>query len=269
MRAFMTTVVLCVTSLLMLTSCASYFVRKDCEKENWFTYGQSVAMQGRRLTGDDRVKKCEAAGADINGAELSRGFKAGMANYCMPDTVFQTGKKGEFFNVEMCDGEQPRFLQKRHAEGVREYCAKTNGYSAGSTGRKYNNVCPKDLEAAFLPEFNRGRKTYLKATIENNETRITEIDSNVRGIDNERMMLMAQMSAMGNGKIITRELKYDPITRATHEETKVTEDPETVRRRDSLRYDMERKQREIEAKRAEQEQLRKQNREMKTELATL
>ncbi len=226
-------------------------------------------MQGKRLSGDERVKQCEAAGADINGADLSRGFKAGMASYCMPDTVFQNGKKGEFFNVEMCDGEQPRFLQKRHAEGVKEYCAKSNGYSAGATGRKYNNICPKDQEAAFMPEFNRGRKTYLKATIENNETRITEIDSNVVGIDRERIMLLTQLSAMGDGKVITREMKYDPITRSSREEVKVTEDPETARRRDNLRYDLERKQREIETKRAEQETLRKANRELKTELATL
>jgi hypothetical protein len=262
-------VVLSLTSLLMLTSCASYFIRKDCEKTNWFQYGQSVAMEGRRLTGDSRVKQCEEAGTDINGAELSRGFKAGMASYCMPDTVFQTGKKGEFFNVEMCDGEQPRFLQKRHVEGVKEYCAKTNGYAAGSSGKKYNNICPKDLETAFMPEFNRGRKAYLKATIENNESRITEIDTNVHGIDRERMMLMTQLSAMGDGKVITREMKYDPITRSSREEVKVTEDPETQRRRDNLRYDLDRKQREIESKRAEQEELRKKNRELKTELATL
>lgn len=265
----MRVVVLSLVTVLLLSSCASYFLRKDCEKENWFQYGQNVAMQGRRLSGDDRVKKCEAAGADVNGAELSRGFKAGMANYCMPETVFQTGKKGEFFNVEMCDGEQPRFLQKRHAEGVKEFCAKTNGYAAGSSGKKYNNICPKELEMTFIPEFNRGRKAYLKATIDNNENRIIEIDGNVRSIDSERMMLMTQMSAMGDGKIITRELKFDPITRATREEVKVVEDPETIRRRDNLRYDLDRKQREIESKRAEQEQLRKVNRELKTELATL
>lgn len=265
----MRVVVASVLSALLLTSCASYFVRKDCEKTNWFEYGQGVAMQGRRLSGDERVRQCEAAGADVNGAELSRGFKAGMANYCMPETVFQTGKKGEFFNVEMCDGEQPRALQKRHADGVKEYCAKTNGYTAGATGKKYNNICPKDLESAFLPEFNRGRKVYLKATIENNENRIEEIDQSVRNLDRERMMLMTQMAAMGDGKILTREVKYDPITRSSREETKVVEDPETQRRRDNLRYDLDRKQREIESKRSEQEQLRKANRELKTELATL
>lgn len=265
----MRVVVLALTSALFLTSCASYFIRKDCEKTNWFQYGQSVAMEGRRLTGDSRVKQCEEAGTDINGAELSRGFKAGMAQYCVPETVFQTGKKGEFFNVEMCDGEQPRFLQKRHAEGVKEYCAKSNGYAAGSSGKKYNNICPKDQETAFMPEFVRGRKAYLKATIENNEGRINEIESGVVGVDRERLMILTQLNTMGDGKTYTREMKYDPITRVSREEVKVTEDPETIRRRDNLRYDLDRKQREIESKRAEQEELRKKNRELKTELATL
>ena len=106
-------------------------------------------------------------------------------------------------------------------------------------------------------------------TISNNENRIDEIDGSVRRKDGERMMLMTQMAAMGDGKVITREIKYDPITRASHEETKVTEDPETQRRRDNLRYDLDRKQREIESMRSEQEDLRKKNRDLKTELETL
>lgn len=34
-------------------------------------------------------------------------------------------------------------------EGLREYCKPRNGYRAGSEGRRYNNVCPPELEPAF------------------------------------------------------------------------------------------------------------------------
>ena len=35
-------------SALSLASCSSYFKRKTCESTNWFEYGQSVALEGRR-----------------------------------------------------------------------------------------------------------------------------------------------------------------------------------------------------------------------------
>lgn len=258
-----------VVACLFLTSCASYFVRKDCEKVNWYQYGESVALQGRRLSGDEKIKTCEKAEADVDHVALDRGFKEGMANYCTPDTVFQIGKKGDFFNVEMCDGDQPRFLQKRHADGVKEYCAKGNGFPAGAQGRKYNGICPKELESVFLPEFNRGRKSFLNASIASNENRIDEIESTIRRLDSDRMMLMAQMSSMGDGKIVTREMKYDPVTRTTHEEVKVTDDAQAQQRKQNLKWDLDSKNREIDTKRSEQEQLRGSNREMRTEAATL
>ena len=34
-------------------------------------------------------------------------------------------------------------------EGLREYCKPQNGYRAGTEGRRYNNVCPPELEPAF------------------------------------------------------------------------------------------------------------------------
>ena len=253
----------------LLSSCASYFVRKDCEKVNWFQYGESVALQGRRLSGDEKILSCEKANADVDHVALDHGFKSGMANYCLPETVFQIGKRGDFFSVEMCDGEQPRLLQKRHADGVNEYCAKTNGFPAGAQGKKYNGICPKELESGFLPEFNRGRKSFLTATIAANESHIDEIENSIRQLDSERIMLLSQMQASGEGKIVSRDVKYDPVTHSTHEEMKVTDDADAQRRRENLKWDLDRKNREIDQKRSEQENLRKANRDMKTEVATL
>lgn len=253
-----------------LSSCASYWTRKDCEKTNWFDYGQSVAMQGRRLTGDTKIVACNKAEAEIDEVALDRGFKVGMSNYCKPDTVFQTGKKGEFFNVDMCDGEQPRLLQKKHAEGVQAYCAKANGYPAGSKGTKYNGICPKNLEDAFLVEFNRGRKSFLNTSIVNNENRIDEIEGEIRRLERDRMNVATQMALLGNGGgVVVREVKYDPVTRSSREETRVEENETTKRRRNDLKSDLDSKERQIDSKRTEQDRLRATNREMRTELAGL
>lgn len=263
------TLALALGVLLTLTSCASYWTRKDCEKTNWFEYGQSVAMSGRRLTGDTKINACNKAEADIDEVALDRGFKTGMAAYCKPETVLQIGKRGEFFSVEMCDGEQPRLLQKKHAEGVASYCAKANGYSAGAKGIRYNGICPKNLEDAFMPEFNRGRKSHLNAAISNNENRIDEIEGQIRRLDSDRMSLVTQLAIMPNSSTIVREVKYDPVTHARREETRVDENDQTKRRRESLKSNLDAKEREINSKRDEQDRLRNTNREMRTELATL
>lgn len=256
--------------ILLTSSCASYFTRKDCEKTNWFDYGRGVAMSGRRLTGDQKIMACKKAEAEIDEVALDRGFKTGMTTYCQPDTVLQIGKRGEFFNVEMCDGDQPRLLQKKHAEGVAAYCAKTNGYAAGAKGVKYNGICPKNLEPMFMTEFNRGRTKFLKTSIANNENTIDDIESQIRRLESERMTVATQMAYLGGGGgRVVREVKYDPVTRSTREETSVQETEEVKRRRQSLQNDLDTKERNIASKRNEQDRLRAANREMRTELTSL
>jgi chorismate mutase len=266
---FMTSICSLLLSIMMLTSCTSYFVRKDCEKTDWFAYGHQVAMSGKRLTGDEFVKRCEQAEAEISHVALDRGFKQGMGNYCKPDTAFQLGKSGEFFNAEFCDGMQPRQLTMRHAEGVRSHCAKSNAFSVGASGRKYNNICPKELEDTFMPEYNRGRKKYLTAQISEMENQIDDIDRDIRQLESERTNLTNQMNTVGDGKKITRVSTYDPATRTTKEELVSTVDEETKKRRDTLQSSLSSVSSRIELKRNEQDQLRRRIREHRTDLAGL
>ena len=44
-----------VISTLLLSSCASYFVRKDCEKKNWYQVGYDAALRGDRISNDETV----------------------------------------------------------------------------------------------------------------------------------------------------------------------------------------------------------------------
>lgn len=151
-------------------------------------------MAGHRLSGDAGVRRCEEAGANVDDVALDHGFKEGMSNYCEPETVFQTGKRGEFFPHDMCD-ESPS-LARRHAAGVRAYCSRANGYLAGTTGKKYNGICPADLEPAFVSEFNRGRKNYLSATIAENENTLRDLDVDIARLQSQRFMAQSRLDSL-------------------------------------------------------------------------
>ena len=171
--------------VISLSSCSSYMKRKQCESTNWFDYGQSVALDGRRLSGDQFIMECMKAEADVAESDLDRGFKSGLDKYCQPDTVFQVGKNGSFFSAEMCVGEGLTLLQSRHRAGVLEYCQRSNGYAAGAKGKAYNKICPASLEGAFLPEFNRGRKRYLQTLTSENSKEIAQLENEIIRLQSE------------------------------------------------------------------------------------
>jgi ribosome modulation factor len=57
------------------------------------------------------------------------------------------------------------------AEGLREFCQPHNGYRAGVTGVAYQDVCPEDLAAAFLVQYEAGRELYV------HEQRVRDADA--------------------------------------------------------------------------------------------
>ena len=48
--------------------------------------------------------------------------------------------------------------QAGRTEGLASYCTLENGYEAGYAGRRYRDVCPPELEIAFLQGYRQGRK---------------------------------------------------------------------------------------------------------------
>ncbi|HEX7236135.1 MAG TPA: DUF2799 domain-containing protein [Gammaproteobacteria bacterium] len=60
-----------------------------------------------------------------------------------------------------------------HAEGVRIYCKESNGFAVGHSGASYQGVCPADMEADFLAEYNSGRRlNELESNLSSLESRI-------------------------------------------------------------------------------------------------
>ena len=163
-------------SILLLCSCTSYFKRKDCEATNWFEHGYQIAMSGKRLNSDNFLLECKRVDAEISESQLDLGFKSGMTNYCKPDIVYATGKKGLFFNNEFCDPSMIKTLEGKHAEGVLAFCSPQNAFSFGASGGIYNQICPKTMESNFLGEFKKGRKKFLEQSIQENEKRLLSLN---------------------------------------------------------------------------------------------
>ena len=178
-------IILSAVSVSFLSGCASYLKRKSCESTNWYDYGEKVALEGRRLSGDQFILECNKAEADVADDQLDRGFKEGMEKYCLPATVFQTGRSGKFFTEEMCTGQGLTNLRVQHHNGVLQYCDRANGYAAGAKGDPYNKICPADLEKAFMPEFNRGRKRYLATVITQNDKQIQDLENDIYKLQNQ------------------------------------------------------------------------------------
>lgn len=175
-------------AFFLLCSCASYMKRKSCESTDWYQHGYDIAMKGTYVTGDNLVEECKKVDANINESQLDQGFKAGRDNYCKPEIAYQTGKKGDFLSAEMCDPNMKMILISKHTEGVKTYCSVENGYDAGASGKKYNQICPAEMEKKWMPEYKRGRKKYLSVKADETQIKINDVRSKVAELQRERSM---------------------------------------------------------------------------------
>ncbi|WP_413290123.1 DUF2799 domain-containing protein [Bdellovibrio sp. HCB337] len=179
-----------------LVACASYFKKKECESVNWFEHGKSVALRGEWLNSDKLVGECRKVEADIQESQLDLGFKNGMQRYCTADNSYQTGKKGDVFSRDLCEGPEINSLLNNYRKGITDYCAKTNGQNAGASGKKYQNVCPKELEPAFLVEYRKGRKKYVLTMIETRQTDVREMETKLYSKRTELSISQSRLSSL-------------------------------------------------------------------------
>lgn len=257
-------ILLLVILCLSVTSCSSWFKRRECNKTNWFTHGEKVAMSGKRLDEDRFIHECRKVEAEVSDAQLDRGFKKGMAKYCRPDTAFQTGRRGKFLSQDLCDGPGFKKLKARHREGVREYCRADNGFSAGATGEKYNFICPKSLSREFLREFNKGRKSYLEGEIGNRREEIAHLDREIRELNRERKEVNQQLNNVSRGGTISIRNGFRNIRI-----TERTSPEERKQIRDDLQGDLQQVRSKIRRKQSERKTKIKEISDLKREMVKL
>lgn len=182
--------------LPLLQSCSSCGLKAECEKTNWYQRGFDIAQKGDRPASDQLTQDCRKNDYEIKEDQLDVGFKAGMAHYCLPDTVYNTGKKGQFFNKEFCDPADLKNLFKRHAEGVVEFCTPESAYSFAAQGGVYNKICQGEAEKKFLPSYKQGRKKYLAGLISEKEDRIQNLTREVYALESERSSVQSELSSV-------------------------------------------------------------------------
>lgn len=195
-----------------LTGCASYFLRRSCEKINWYQHGYDVAMSGRRLDADDQIRECRKVEAKMSDSELDTGFKAGMSKYCTGDNVFAVGKAGHPFSYDMCDGESAKKMKFEYENGLVEFCTPENGFRFGASGSIYEKVCHKNTEEAFLAQYRKGRKVFLTAAIVEKEREIQSLGEELSRLQMQRVALQLQHSTMAHSTTTQRTQIFDPQT---------------------------------------------------------
>ncbi len=254
---------------LVLAGCAGYIKRKECEKTDWYDYGRQKALSGSYLSGDNFIRECSEAEGKLDEGAADRGFKEGREKFCSLEHAQAVGKAGALYTPGICDGMNLKKLTDRHQTGVKEYCRKDNGYPAGQKGTAYNQICPDDMEKAFLPEFNRGRKVWLTSQINGKSKEIDDIDRDIEGLNREKNNLQGRVNNLNSSKKIVRESKLDPATNTYREETSLVEDDNVKNERSRLTSDMDSLDRRMSDKREDQRKLRASIRDMQTELAGL
>jgi hypothetical protein len=83
-----------------------------------------------------------------------------------------------------------------HADGVQVYCRESNGFPVGYSGAQYQGVCPADLEAAFVAEYNQGRHLHtLESALAGVDARIAANYRSQENIKQELTTIAAKMIA--------------------------------------------------------------------------
>jgi hypothetical protein len=105
----------------LLAGCATGMSERDCASANWFAIGERDGLFGEPMTRqDERFDQCSAHGL-------------------YPDlAAYRAGRE----------------------RGLRQYCTPESGFDAGRSGREYYGVCPRELEADFLDEYEIGLRLH-------------------------------------------------------------------------------------------------------------
>jgi hypothetical protein len=82
-----------------------------------------------------------------------------------------------------------------HADGVEIYCKPGNGFEVGHSGSAYQGVCPASLEAAFVAEYNAGRRLH------DLEWAVQRVDSQIASNHREQENIREELTRIGASMI--------------------------------------------------------------------
>jgi hypothetical protein len=133
--------------------------------------------------------------------------------------------QADWYEIGYIDGTEgaPRSLFQEHAEtclkynvhvgreayyrgrdqGLKVYCRKDKGFDLGRLGRKYNPICPQDLEPDFHAGYANGRETYK------NKTKISSLKQRLQRIENQIQSKEKQLHFSGASEERRSEIRAD------------------------------------------------------------
>jgi hypothetical protein len=129
-----------------------------------------------------------------------------------------------------------------HAEGVQIYCRASHGFDVGRSGASYQGVCPANLEADFVAEYNAGRQLFeLESALRSVDARIA---GNYRAQENIKQELTSIAATMIAGdttaeqrlKLVARSADLGRRFGELTSEIQLLERDRAVHERDLLDY---------------------------------
>jgi hypothetical protein len=168
--------ILSVAVIALLSGCAT-LSRNECLEADWFEIGRKDGMTGEpRALFQKHVDAC-----------LKHGISPNRYDY--------------FAGRDM---------------GLSIYCTENNGFEQGRRGKKYQYVCPPDLEQVFLIGFNQGKEIYdYESKVASLERRLKRIEEQIE--DKKKKLRSSKLSdkkrATIHSEIKSLEIEYRDTVR--------------------------------------------------------
>ena len=145
--------ILCVAMIASFLGCAT-LSKNECLEADWFEIGRKDGMIGKpRALFQKHVDACKKHDISPNRNDYYAGRDAGLSIYC----------------------------------------TENNGFEQGRRGKRYQYVCPPDLEPEFLNGFNQGREIYkYESKVASLERRLKKIEKQIE--DKEKKLHSSKLS---------------------------------------------------------------------------
>jgi hypothetical protein len=127
------------------------------------------------------LSSCATLGKDecLNAEWFTIGYEDGSRGY----PASRIGDHREACAKHGVTPDFPRYEEGR-LEGLQEYCTPQKGYGLGAAGKQCPNICPKDLEAAFLEGYNQGKLVHeARTTVHRQQAGLKKLNADLAAVN--------------------------------------------------------------------------------------
>jgi len=127
------------------------------------------------------LSSCATLGKDecLNAEWFTIGYEDGARGY-------PASRIGNHREACAKHGVTPDFAryEEGRQEGLQEYCTPQKGYGLGAAGKRSPDICPKDLEAAFLEGYNQGKLVHeARLTINRQQADLKKLNADLAAVN--------------------------------------------------------------------------------------